>query len=181
MLLDVKGWRWCQRARKVGGGRGRGRVPPARGRMCALRITACSHMRSRACARRPKPVRSSACAVGELAPGCSRTRARTLPMCYAMITYHHFLDYLDYSRLLKEAYIPDTLSGTLAARGPGEAARRRAGHVLRAAAHVRLPVARAVEGDALHQEPHAGVHRLPGQAGRRRLQAARRLPAGLGA
>jgi hypothetical protein len=37
-------------------------------------------------------------------------------MCYAMITYHHFLDYLDYSRLLKEAYIPDTISGTLAAR-----------------------------------------------------------------
>ncbi len=42
------------------------------------------------------------------------------------------------------------------------------GDLLRAARNVRVPVPGAVDGHALHQVAHAGVHRLPGQAHHRR-------------
>ena len=50
-----------------------------------------------------------------------------------------------------------------------------AGDVLRAAGNIWLAVARAVDGHALHQVAHAGVHRLPGQAHGGRGQARPRV------
>ncbi len=131
-----------------------------------------SALQSRACARRPKPVRLRARDVGAPARGCWYTRARTPARSYGQ-------DHTHVKKCFEQGMCTRRVVMGMLTGGGG--ARRRAGHVLRAAAHVRLPVARAVEGDAVHQEPDAGVYRLPGQAGRRRLQAARRLPAGVGA